>query len=205
VTDFFGTWAAMTRTSIQPANGLTRDESASIRIYTMEWTNRGSSLYFILNKTLNTKDQKNLRPWFKYLKLFLTALVKIQCAPAQTVWRGVRADVSGDFRSGTEVIWWAFSSCTTTLPVLQSNAYLGNTGPRTLFSIEVFNGRNVCAHSQFGKEDEMLLLPGTLMEVQSQLIQESGLHIIHLKQKIPNETLLEPPFKGILSISNSLT
>lgn len=89
--------------------------------------------------------------------------------------------------------------------MLQSKAYLGNTGPRTLFSIEVFNGRNVCAHSHFVTEDEILLLPGTFMEVQSQLTQESGLYIIHLKQKIPNETLLEPPFKGILTIFNSLT
>lgn len=89
--------------------------------------------------------------------------------------------------------------------MLQSKAYLGNTGPRTLFSIEVFNGRNVCAHSHFVTEDEILLLPGTFMEVQSQLTQESGLYIIHLKQKIPNETLLEPPFKGISTIFNSLT
>ncbi len=192
---------AMARTPDQPANGLTRNESASIRLYTMECTNRRNSVYFVLNKSLNTQDPEKLRPWFKYLKLLLTSLVKIPCAPAQTVWRGVRADISGDFPDGAQVIWWAFSSCTTTLPVLESNAYLGNRGPRTLFSIEIINGRSVRAHSHFDTEDEILMLPGTFMEVQSQMTQESGLHIIHLKQKIPIETLLEPPFQGILSIS----
>ena len=46
-------------------------------------------------------------------------------------------------------------------------------------------------------EDEVLLLPGTQMVVQSQLNPASDLHIIHLKQVIPKETLLELPFKGI--------
>jgi hypothetical protein len=89
--------------------------------------------------------------------------------------------------------------------VLESNVYLGNTGSRTLFSIEIFNGRDVRAHSHFNNEDEILMLPGTFMEVQSQITQGPDLHIIHLKQKIPNETLLEPPFKGILSCLCLLT
>ena len=53
------------------------------------------------------------------------------------------------------------------------------------------------AHSYFMTEDEVLLLPGTQMVVQSQLNPASDLHIIHLKQVIPKETLLELPFKGI--------
>ncbi|CAF4301183.1 unnamed protein product, partial [Adineta steineri] len=153
-------------------------------------------MYFILNQILKTKDQEKLRPWFKYLKLFLTALVKIPCAPAQTVWRGIRADISSEFKPRNDVIWWAFSSCTMTLPVLESNAYLGNTGARTLFSIEILNGRNIRSHSQFNKEDEILLLPGTCMEVQSKLPVQCGIPIVHLKQKVPDKTLLELPFKG---------
>jgi hypothetical protein len=40
--------------------------------------------------------------------------------------------------------------------------------------------------------------------VQSQARPAPDLYIIHLKQKIPEETLLEPPFKGILNIHNNL-
>jgi len=188
----------------KPADGLTHDEAASIRLYTMEWTDGNKSLYSILNHTLRTADREDLRPWFKYLKLFLTALAKIPCVPPQTVWRGVRGIISDDFPRGTQVTWWAFTSCTATLTVLESDLYLGNTGERTLFSIEVLNARNIRAHSNFATEDEILMLPGTYMEVQSQFNPAPDLHIIHLKQKIPEETLLEPPFEGILNIVNNL-
>ncbi|CAF4076277.1 unnamed protein product [Rotaria sordida] len=71
---------------------------------------------------------RELRPYFKYLKLFLTALVKLPCVPPQTVWRGVTKDLSAEFSPGTHVIWWAFSSCTCALPVLENNMYLGSEG-----------------------------------------------------------------------------
>jgi hypothetical protein len=79
---------------------------------------------------------------------------------------------------------------------------LGNTGNRTLFSVEVINGRTVRAHSHFVTEDEILLLPGTHMIVKSLFSPAPDLHIIHLKQVIPDEILLEPPFEGNLNIFN---
>ncbi|CAF4232275.1 unnamed protein product [Rotaria sp. Silwood2] len=195
---------ALKNTPDNPTDGLSRDESASIRLYTMEWTDEYKSLYSILNKTLKTADREDLRPWLKYLKLFLTAVAKIECAPAQTVWRGVRKNISDEYPPASQVIWWAFSSCTTSLPVLENDLYLGSKGERTLFSIELFNGRSIRAHSDFDTEDEILMLPGTCMEVQSQFVPASDLHIIHLKQKIPEEILLEPPFEGILNCYNVL-
>jgi hypothetical protein len=189
---------AMKTAPDQPADGLTRDESASICLYTMEWPEENTSLYIILNRTLRTGDRENLRPWYKYLKLLLTALVKIPCAQRQTVWRGIRQNVSDAFPRGAQVTWWSFSSCTTTLTVLESELYLGHTGNRTLFSIEVFNARDVNAHSFFKTEDEVLLLPGTYMEVRSQLNPTADLHIIHLRQTMPTTVLLEPPFEGML-------
>jgi hypothetical protein len=74
--------------------------------------------------------------------------------------------------------------------------YLGNVGERTLFSVESINGRKIHAHSHFDYEDEIILLPGTYMEVQSQLSPAPDLHIIHLKQIKPTEALLELPFEG---------
>lgn len=193
---------AINQTPEQPPDGLTIDESASIRLYTIEWEKPHRSLYSMLNYTLKTADRKDLQPYFRYLKLLLTALAKLPCVPPQTVWRGVTRNLSADFPPGTTVTWWAFSSCTTSVKVLKSNMYLGNTGPRTLFSVEAINGRSVRALSYFANEDEILLLPGTHMIVQSQLNPAPDLHIIHLKQVIPKETLLELPFKGILNILN---
>ena len=197
---------AIKNTPEKPAHGLTHDESASIRLYTMEWPDRCDSLYFILNSIFKNKNQESLQPWYRYLKLFLTALVKIPCEPVQTVWRGVKVDVSKEFLAGMDITWWSFSSCTKALSLLENDVYLGNIGSRTLFSIEIFNGRAIRAHSDFVQEEEILLLPGTHLEVLTHLPQESGLHIIHLKQKTPTTTLLEPPFRGIhiVKISYSL-
>ncbi|CAF4773741.1 unnamed protein product [Rotaria sp. Silwood1] len=191
---------ALEHTPMDPEHGLTRDESAAICLYTMEWNDEHRSFYSILNETLRIADHENLRPWFKYLKLFLTDVIKIPCIDQQTVWRGIRADLSLQFPQGTPVIWWGFSSCTSMLPVLENDLYLGYQGPRTLFSIDAINARNVRDHSFYRNEEEILLLPGTYMEVRSQLNPAPDLHIIHLKQKIPDKMLLEPPFEGRLKI-----
>ena len=63
--------------STEPSDGLSQDESASIHLYTMEWTVSGNSLYAVLNRTLRSADRRNLQPWFKYLKLFLTGFFKL--------------------------------------------------------------------------------------------------------------------------------
>ena len=195
---------ALNETPQEPPDGLTIDESAAIRLYTIEWAKPHPSLYSMLNRALRNTDREELRPYFKYMKLFLTALVKLPCLPPSVVWRGVTRDMSADFPPDTIVTWWSFSSCTTQLPVLNNNMYLGNVGERTLFSVEVINARTVRDHSHFVTEDEVLLLPGTQMVVQSQLSPAPDLHVIHLKQLIPKEVLLEPPFEGILNIFNQI-
>jgi hypothetical protein len=194
---------ALNETPEEPPDGLRINESAAIRLYTIEWDRPHRSLYFMLNYTLKKDDREHLPPYFKYMKLFLTALTKLPCVPQLTIWRGVVKNVSAEFSPDIPITWWPFSSCTTSLPVLENNMYLGNTGNRTLFSVDAINGRAICAHSHFGTEDEiLLLLPGTYMVVQSQFSPAPDLHIIHLKQVIPEEVLLEPPFKGNLNIFN---
>jgi hypothetical protein len=192
---------ALSETPEQPPDELTVDESAAIRLYSIEWEGPHRSLYSMLNYTLQSNNREELRPYFRYMKLFVTALAKVPCNPPATVWRGVTKDLSEQFPPETPVTWWAFTSCTTNLTVLENNMYLGNAGSRTLFSVEAINGRSVRAHSHFDTEDEILLLPGTHMIVQSQVSPAPDLHIVHLKQVIPEEVLLEPPFEGI---SNNL-
>jgi len=58
-------------------DGLSPEESASIYLYTMEWDVHEDSLYMLLNRTLRLADRAKLQPWFKYLKLFLTAFFKL--------------------------------------------------------------------------------------------------------------------------------
>ncbi|CAF3056896.1 unnamed protein product [Rotaria sp. Silwood2] len=180
----------------QPINGLTTNESASIRLYMMEWEASHQSLYMMLNYALNTTTREGVLPYFKYIKLFLTALIKLPSASSQIVWRGVNEDLSKKFLPGSIITWWTFSSCTATMAALENNIYLNTTGVRTILAIENINGRVISAQSHSPNEDETLLLPGTQMVVQSQSSPAPNLHIIHLKQIIPDETLLQPPFKA---------
>ena len=187
---------ALDKTPEYPPDQLTVDESASIRLYSMEWEQANQSLYFVLNQTLKSNDRQLLKPFHKYLKLFLTALVKLPCAPPLTIWRGVNNDISQEFHPGRSLIWWSFMSCTTELTVLENNIYLGKNGNRTLFSIESINCRTIRDHSEYKTEDEVLLLPGTQLIVQSQFMPADNLHVIHLKQIRPKDILLEVPFEG---------
>ncbi|CAF0955002.1 unnamed protein product [Rotaria sordida] len=195
---------ALDETPEEPYDELTIDESAAIRLYTMEWESPHRSLYSMLNYTLKMANREDLQPYFKYLKLFLTALAKLPCVPSLTVWRGVTKNLSAEFPPGTIVTWWTFSSTTTSLTVLENSTYLGTSGGRTLFSVEAINGRTIRAHSHFVTEDEILLLPGTQMIVQSQLNPATDLYIVHLKQVVPEQILLEPPFEGIRNMFNRL-
>ncbi|CAF1034839.1 unnamed protein product [Rotaria sordida] len=177
-----------------PADGLNQQESASIHLYTMEFDS-GLSLYVVLNESLRAENRGDLKPWFSYLKLFLTALHKLP-SQSRRVWRGIRdVDLSSKYKTGTKFAWWGVSSCTADMQLLESEKFLGKHGQRTLFSIECINGKSVSAHSYFkNTENEIILMPGSYFEVLGQLNPAPELHIIELKEITPPMTLVKPPF-----------
>ncbi|CAF4767490.1 unnamed protein product [Rotaria socialis] len=78
-------WVAKENSKTPPDN-LSHEESAAIHLYTMQFDS-DPSFYELLNSILRDEYRDNLKPWFTYLKLFLTALHKLPSHP-QTVWRG---------------------------------------------------------------------------------------------------------------------
>jgi hypothetical protein len=167
----------------KPVDSLTPDESAALHLYTMEV--KDQPLYLLLNNLLRDRDRRKLKLWFSYLKLFLTAIFKLPPCSTKIVWRGVNVDLHSKYHRGEHYTWWAFSSCTLSLEVLEQPMYLGTTGDRTLFSIECLNGKNIKPHSYYKIEDEILLLPGFYFEVVSKIEAGNGLHIIHLREVVP--------------------
>ena len=187
-----------------PKDGLTEDESASIMLYSMEWEPYNQCLFVALNATLRSTDRDKLKPWYLYLKLFLTALFRLPSIPHLHVYRGVRLNMSEHYAQGTTVVWWGFSSCTKKLPVLQSKKFLGTTGVRTLFNVDCNSGRSIKNHSFYLSEDEVLLLAATQFEVVGCLDQGSDLQLIQLKETVPPYPLLQPvsPAGKWTSLSN---
>jgi hypothetical protein len=182
-----------------PQDGLTIDESASIMLYTMEWVPKQKSFYFILNSTLRAENRQRLKPWFRYLKLVLTALSKLPSA-RRCVYRGMRADLHQSYPKGRVCVWWGFSSCTSTLEVLQSEDFLGKKGNRTMFTIECDTGKDIRNHSMFQTENEILLPAARQFRVVSSLDSGNNLHIIQLREIEPIFPLLEPLPAGPISV-----
>ena len=175
----------------EPKDGLTSDESASIMLYTLESNSHEDSLYVILNETLRSEQRQKLKPWFLYLRLMLTALTRLP-SERRSVFRGVRENLQGQYPIGNTCIWWSFSSCTSSVGVLECESFFGQTGTRTLFHIECLAGKDIKNHSFMQQEDEILLLPARQLVVTSVLNSGNGLHIIQLKETEPKFPLLEP-------------
>ena len=188
------------RNSKKPADGLTSNESAAIHLYTMQWEEPDVSLYTMLNNILRSERREPLRPWFRYLKLVLTALYKLPSLKS-TVWRGVRGNLSDQYDD--DHIWWGFSSCTESVEVMEK--FVGKSGVRTLFTVECINGKAIRSHSFFKKENEILLLPGTYLQVVGKWSPAKDLYMIHLRETIPPRPYLEPPFQSTSSAASSST
>lgn len=179
----------------KPDDNLTPDESAAIYLYTLDVKPR--SLYLVLNEVLCHRDRRKLNPWLPYLKLLLNGLFKIPPYKMKIVWHGVKADLQEKYEVTQHYTWWALTSCVPSVDILNHSSYLGNTGVRTVFSIECMTARSIRAHSSNQHDEEVLILPGTYFEVLSNLHTGHGLHIIRLRELQPPYVLLEPPFASL--------
>ena len=177
--------------SQHPADGLSIDESAAIMLYTFEEDEREQSFYFVLNHTLRQKDRDLLKPWFLYLKLLLTALHALPPI-ANQVLRGVKGDFSQEYARLETTVWWGISSCTKGIKPLQSEAFFGYEGKRTLFVINCLAGRCIENHSYYQHEREILLLPGRFFKVIAQMSSGPDVQMIELEECQPAHELCAP-------------
>lgn len=181
-------------------DGLTRDEAASINVYTQETPN----IYKALNRMLLKGDRDPLKQWFPYLKLFLTALHKLPSCPG-TYFRGVSADIASQYIEGRNLVWWALSSSTATIAALEDFMEPGE--PRVLFSLEVQRVVNINKFSTFAGdevadgvgEDERLLICGIPLKVKSKMAMGGNLTMVQMAEElggpplVPGFTLKPPP------------
>ncbi|CAF4191791.1 unnamed protein product, partial [Adineta steineri] len=156
-------------------HGLTREESAAIYIYTMDWGEQ--SLYRVLNGLLRINDRTVLVPWHGYMKLFDNALKKLP-SNHMNVWRGVNVDISKNFKEGEELTWWNITSSSSSVKVVKQ--FLGQSS--TLFLIEAKNGKLIAPYSNFPAENEVILGLGTRVRVVSDALDSSSLNVVHLME-----------------------
>ena len=163
-------------------DNLTRDESNSIRLYSLECQPRESSLCFKLNNTLRSDNGQQLQPWFLFLRLILTALSKIP-STSLTVYRGVNMDYTNKYPIDATITWWNFSSCMKKNNQLEKRPFLNKIGKRTLFVITCYSGKDIHRYSTY--EDEVLLLPACQFKVVKIIHKGRGFHVVELNEIQP--------------------
>ncbi|CAF1385635.1 unnamed protein product [Adineta steineri] len=152
---------------------LTRDEAAAIYLYSMP-----PPFHCSLNTALRAENRPALKPWFAYLKLFMTALKKLPSIKA-VVWRGVRDDVSSVFNNNNIDIWWSVNSTSMDLKIVEP--FLGKRG--TVFNIEAVYGKDISQFSAFPQEKEVILMPGTCVQAKAvPLNLDNRFFIVHLDE-----------------------
>jgi hypothetical protein len=178
---------------------LTREESAAVFLYTMEWGE--NSFYQVINRALRAEDRSTLKPWFAYLKLFDTAIQKLPTV-RMNLWRGVARNISQNYKKGDEFTWWTISSCSTSVDVIKN--FLGANS--TLFLIEAVNGKDICGYTNYSNENEVILCPGTRLRVVSDPLDQPPMHLVHLKEVSDDtEEPLATSFSTMAMASSSKT
>jgi hypothetical protein len=153
---------------------LTRDESAAIYLYTMP-----SFFCSCLNKNLRASDRHGLKPWFAFLKLFMSALEKLPSLNI-VVWRGVKNDIGLSFNENEKLTWWSVTSCSQDAKVVEP--FIGEIG--FLFNIEVTNGKDISMYSILPQEQEVILMPGTHLHVKGDPFNfKDMLLVVQLKEE----------------------
>jgi hypothetical protein len=82
---------------------------------------------------------------------------------------------------GDDLVWWAFSSATSTVAVLNNDTVLGPVGQRTLFSIKVYHCVNIRRYIAIGHEDERLILPITDFHLFSRMRSSKAANLAKLE------------------------
>jgi hypothetical protein len=162
------------RQNAAAADAAGADEIAAVYLYTTE-----SPFYRRLNAALRDPDRGKATPFFGYLRLLLSALPRLK-RYAGSLWRGVAADLRGQYPKDATVTWWGVSSCTAKRSVASS--FIGSKGRRTLFEVIPAEAVSIRRYSAFTGEDEYVLAPGAQLRVADIKAEKSGLCTIRLEE-----------------------
>lgn len=164
-----------------PADGLTCDQSAAIMLLTMRWKPWNQCLSIVLNETLNSFDQTKIHLWFLYLKLVITALIRLP-SQKRTIYRGIQSKVHRQYPKGKNIFWWDFALCTQSLELLQSDRYLNPKQTRTIITLDSYSSKDISRHSFFPTTDMVLLLPGCQFQMIETHKRKHQYYSIQLKE-----------------------
>jgi len=162
---------------------------ASVTMYTAEFHVQ-RSVYSVVNELLRDANRKKLKPVLDFVWLLMHALS--MCPPFQghTVFRGVKDLQKGAYKKDQHYSWCQFSSTAASVDV--QTTFLGKTGQRTLFTLELTTGRArmISQYSFFPNEDEVLLPANSKFLAVSTFDMGADLETVQLREVAPSDPIL---------------
>jgi hypothetical protein len=167
-------------------NYLTRNDIASIHLYTMQ-----TPIYKKLNTALATQRKETITPYLPYLKHLLNGLFKCPLVKG-TFHRGVDNRDDHTYTIGHQFIWWRMTSTTTHMA--NTEPFLGEK--KLLFVMESV-GIDISRFSAFPQETEVVILPGARFIVKSKMLTFPVVQLEHVQS--PNGWWVHPSQNDSLS------
>ncbi|CAF1482924.1 unnamed protein product, partial [Rotaria sordida] len=162
-------------------HNLTRDESAAIYIYTMKWAN--NCLYDHLQEAWKTEDRATMKRWFKYLRLFKSALDKLPHSKRK-IWQGVPFDETFIEKLNSKSSSTLYTSMGSCLP--SSNEikdYLQNNFSNKIILIgyESVNGKSIADYTANSRHEYVISPSTKIAKADCNVIDATDSVIYHLK------------------------
>lgn len=177
---------------------LTLDESAAIYIYTLKWGT--DCIYDQLQNAFESNQVSETKPWFKYLKLFKSAVDKLPDASGE-IWQGKENDggLQGELSNKTLSLYTAmdiFSSSKTSVEESLSDRGIKN---RLLIRFKFVGGKLVGEYTVPGS-GEVLVWSGAKVGVSDlEVFMESGLVTVHVTGSISKQHQYSKDFSVLIS------
>ncbi|CAF4573936.1 unnamed protein product [Rotaria socialis] len=138
---------------------LTYDECAALQICTREIDRE--SICMLLNRALCSEDEKAPRIWLPFLRILYSAAQKLPDFKGQC-WRIGKADILNQIEKEKYVTWSGISFCSKDRNFIINKCT--NQGV-VIFAIHSIHGKDISKYSANENQKEILLMPGTRLEV----------------------------------------
>ena len=167
----------------QSTSNLSRDESASILLYTLEWTSKETSFYYIFNRKLSSNDSSELESWYLYMKLFATSLSKLPKTTRRIFYRAVPFDLHDCYPKKSRLIAYDYISCSSSLEFFDRQKFAWNSSNRCMvFAIFSQHAIDLGEHSFYPLKETFLLPANQQYQVISCRTSNDGLCLVVLKE-----------------------
>jgi len=144
-------------------HNLSSDESAAIYIYTNKWGH--GCLYDRLQEAWESEDRSELKPWFKYLRLFKSAFDKLPDAKTE-IWQGKSFDktLTEQLSSKSPLLFTSMGLCSSSEKEVKE--YLEKDGVKQMLIVAYKNvdGKLMTDYTA-GNSNQVLVFPGIKLGV----------------------------------------